>query len=415
MKKFIIIAILFISNSAFASSAWDIGNIDVFEKPAAPTLPAAGGTYVDPTFGTTILRVTDRAHGNEINHEYSYYSAFNADNTRLRLRSDTLGLSLYSFDTVNFTSARIGAFWNGISFNSTSIDWSNLSADVVFGVETGTQKLDDYDPDSGVYTLIKDFDTLVPAGTLNFMTVSADDRWFSFIVGVADSNAGIMVAYDKQTDTVYQHDFSASHSLTDIHSATIDKTGAKVWLNKSGNTKKYVWDIVADTVVELEFDATDRAHGHRCTGTGTIYHVDNWSSGSIIKRDPIDNTSWTHIFEYPSGEDFTQEFHYSLNHDDESYLYFSSDFATPATATEPYQDEIIKCWTDASLQHTRRLAHHRTEWAVYNDYPMACSDRTGKYVMFKSNWDGSIYVDVFIILVAPLNSSSPSSFTGTIK
>src|SRR6185295_11582590 len=36
---------------------------NVYSEPAPPALPRAGGTFVDPTFGTTIMRVTDETDG----------------------------------------------------------------------------------------------------------------------------------------------------------------------------------------------------------------------------------------------------------------------------------------------------------------------------------------------------------------
>ena len=52
-------------------------------RPLVPiVLPPKGGTFVDPSFGTTILRVTDASDGGPSFHAYSYISAFNADSTR---------------------------------------------------------------------------------------------------------------------------------------------------------------------------------------------------------------------------------------------------------------------------------------------------------------------------------------------
>jgi hypothetical protein len=36
--------------------------------PAVPDLPPAGRTFVDPAFGTTIMRVTDESNGNSNHH-----------------------------------------------------------------------------------------------------------------------------------------------------------------------------------------------------------------------------------------------------------------------------------------------------------------------------------------------------------
>ncbi|HKP87893.1 MAG TPA: Ig and FN3 domain-containing protein, partial [Blastocatellia bacterium] len=55
---------------------------NVYPEPPAPALPAAGGTFRDPVFGTTIMRVTDERDGPFNVTNYSYYPSFNKDSTR---------------------------------------------------------------------------------------------------------------------------------------------------------------------------------------------------------------------------------------------------------------------------------------------------------------------------------------------
>ncbi|MCA1605628.1 MAG: hypothetical protein LC775_09195, partial [Acidobacteria bacterium] len=55
----------------------------IYPEPAAPALPQAGGTLVDPTFGTQIMRVTDEADGAYLGNAYSYWPSFNKTSTRL--------------------------------------------------------------------------------------------------------------------------------------------------------------------------------------------------------------------------------------------------------------------------------------------------------------------------------------------
>ena len=42
------------------------GDRKVWAEPPLPMLPEAGGSYVNPTFGTTIMRLTDASDGKEI-------------------------------------------------------------------------------------------------------------------------------------------------------------------------------------------------------------------------------------------------------------------------------------------------------------------------------------------------------------
>ncbi len=65
------------------------------------TLPEDGGSYVDPTFGTTITRLTDASDGKSCHHCYSYYPSFNKNNTRLFVCCDGKPV-LYRFDPDGF-------------------------------------------------------------------------------------------------------------------------------------------------------------------------------------------------------------------------------------------------------------------------------------------------------------------------
>src|SRR5437870_1368108 len=57
----------------------------VYSEGQSPALPRAGGKFVDPSFGTTIMRVTDESDGTSCNNFYSYWPTFNLDSTRFFL------------------------------------------------------------------------------------------------------------------------------------------------------------------------------------------------------------------------------------------------------------------------------------------------------------------------------------------
>src|SRR6185369_5456348 len=63
----------------------------------APALPPAGGTFVDSSFGTTIMRVTDEKDGKSCTNFYSYWPSFNLDTTLFFIGCDG-NAKLYRFD-----------------------------------------------------------------------------------------------------------------------------------------------------------------------------------------------------------------------------------------------------------------------------------------------------------------------------
>src|SRR5215470_246102 len=70
----------------------------VYPEPALPSLPAAGGSFHDPTFGTTIVRATDAADCANCGTAYSYWPTFNVDTTRMQVAADAGAGLLLRFD-----------------------------------------------------------------------------------------------------------------------------------------------------------------------------------------------------------------------------------------------------------------------------------------------------------------------------
>lgn len=79
----VMLVIGFSASTAFAQGPGIKTDYGVYPEPTPPSLPPAGGTFIDPTFGTTIMRVTDVNDGNFNVTAYSYWPTFNKDNTRL--------------------------------------------------------------------------------------------------------------------------------------------------------------------------------------------------------------------------------------------------------------------------------------------------------------------------------------------
>ncbi|HEY0174094.1 MAG TPA: hypothetical protein VGB98_23960, partial [Pyrinomonadaceae bacterium] len=53
----------------------------VFPEPTLPALPAAGGTFRDPVFGTEVMRVTGERDGKLNGTFYPHWPTLNADST----------------------------------------------------------------------------------------------------------------------------------------------------------------------------------------------------------------------------------------------------------------------------------------------------------------------------------------------
>src|SRR3954468_19995714 len=75
----------------------------VYPEPTPPVLPAAGGTFTDPVFGTSLLRVTDSNDGADNHQSYSYWPSLNKNSSLLYISNVGGNPTLYDFDTVAFS------------------------------------------------------------------------------------------------------------------------------------------------------------------------------------------------------------------------------------------------------------------------------------------------------------------------
>src|SRR5213593_2935812 len=106
VASFLALAVLLPTEALWA--AGEIGDLAIRPAPPAPPLPPAGGKFNDPTYGTPILRVTDRTDGDQASHAYSFWSPFNCNSTRFLIYISGSGWTLYDFDPTTFTSKKVG-------------------------------------------------------------------------------------------------------------------------------------------------------------------------------------------------------------------------------------------------------------------------------------------------------------------
>ena len=146
-----------LSINVLAEIKHDYGTYPV---PTAPPLPAAGGTIIDPTFETTIMRLTDANDGPDCVNAYSYWPTFNIDITRLLVHSGIAPL-LYRFDPVNFAIID-KAIWDtptpiGGTVGWEDAIWSGSDPDLIYAHDTIGMHLWAYNAATQTYTQLADF------------------------------------------------------------------------------------------------------------------------------------------------------------------------------------------------------------------------------------------------------------------
>ena len=392
-----IVAVIAATN-AFAEIKHDYGTYPV---PPAPSLPAAGGTIVDPTFETTIMRLTDQNDGPDCINAYSYWPTFNVNNTRLMVFSGIWPL-LYRFDPVNFRI--VGKeVWDtptplGGTIGWEDAIWSGRDPDVIYVHDNIGMHLWAYNVATKTYTLLADFTSQYnPGDYLWQMSMSVrNDNVFSFTRRDRRYNMVGYLVWRRDTNQVI---YDVTTDLVD--ETQVDKSGkylvVKTGQQGAGVIEVKVIDLKTFSVEDLTDNGPDYAPSHSDNGNRIIVGADNWRN-QLTYRTLADPHSNSTLISY--GSDWTQAYHVSMLANNEKWVLISSYSVTTGTPDGPFHDELYQVATDGSGR-VRRLAHHFSIFGGdYYASPRADVSRDGHFIAFTSNWgvDGG-RKDVFVLKI----------------
>jgi hypothetical protein len=387
--------------------------------PAPPSLPAAGGTMVDPTFCQTIMRVTDAGDGTDCHSFYSYWPTFNSDSTMFIFAADNIP-KLGHLDPNNFQLGTKGnLFATGSLFLSTEdAIWSGSDPNVLYGHEG--PRLWAYNVVSKTYTQLKDFSGQVPGGGYVWqMSKSTDDNVFAFTVRNSSDQALGYLAWRKNTDTILRNDSQAN-----LDEVQVDKSGRYLAVKADfGPPLDFrAIDFQTGSMVTLTNGAPDYSPGHSDNGQAIVVGYDNWLNRYTRRSFPtILDPNTPHAFSVVIDlNDWSQASHLSMLANNESWCVISNYTNPGSDATgNALRQEVFQAATDGS-QNVRRLAHHHSVYRDYYDTPRANISRDGKFIAFTSNWGSTTRRDVFFIKVPALtdclftlNPTSQSFGSGT--
>lgn len=385
----------------------------VHAKPTAPTLPAAGGKFCDPTFGTKIMRVTDEVSVpvGGAGTSYSYWATFNSDNSRLlvmEVGAQQLG-RIYEFNPTTFTLgqrlAPVPYPPNAAPIRLDDAVWAYGDPDKLFVHTDNGTKIYSYKVSTQTYTLIKDLSGYLPAGQfVQQMSVAQDDDTFSFGINLGGNptygDAGYIV-YRDSTDTVL------AQSAVGVNEVRLDKTGRYLFVNTNnqgaGQIEVQIVDLNTQQVQNLTDDAPDHAPSHYDVGSGMAVGNGNYLLG-ISARSLSNPHSFTEILDLTNEGNYGG-FHLSMLADNELWTLVS--FYTEHL-NNVMEDELVQVSTDGS-QRVRRLAHHQSIFTGdYYQSPRANISRDGRFVAFSSNWGGRNRNDLFIVEIPPAPTQAPA-------
>jgi hypothetical protein len=363
-------------------------------------LPPKGGTYTDPTFGTTILRVTDATDGRSGSyHAYTYWPVFNAGSTRFQINKGGQP-TLYAFDPATLKMSQTGPLFGGATCNWEDAIWSHTDPDVIYCHTVTPKRLYSYNvTQPGQLTLIHDFEADLPAASDARMWQMLDDGAddvFTFHTRDAANATHHAVVYVRSTGAVQTRDYTGQG----MDETNVDRSGR--WIVVWVGGRWDVWDLTTGVVAPVQQNPVERGGlCHQAAGTDLYAGGDCWQSGYLAR--PLDDPlGWTHLatfFRVDGTLDWGFVTHASLNQPDERWFASSIFDSTrrESAVWDPYEQEIVAVAVDGSW--VRRLAHHHS--IVGNDYwsePRASVSYDGRFVTFTSNFDGK-RKDVFVLVL----------------
>jgi MYXO-CTERM domain-containing protein len=395
------IPLLLISGLAHSAGVTDFSS----RRPTAVTFPSAGGSYVDPVFGSKIIRVTDEDDGRLCAAAYAYWPAFNLDGTRLLIACDDVPL-LYRFDRNSDTITPDGLLWgnDGPPIDFSGAYWSNLDPDIIYGLEgTRLWKVDVSRRGRQGYELVHDFAGLFTyRHEMKQLQMDGRDRVFTFHSRDGSTKLDA-VAYDRQTNQTWV--FKRGDRAID--ETKIDKLGRYVIVDNAKPTYGWhLWDFRNGTSEEFQrSDPDDKPGGHLDMGGTFIANSDGFTTGILVREyGELHGSGIRNIVQYkrPDGSlNWTIADHVSLRSDAEDFVVVST-YAGDGTYGA-FEDEIFLVYTDGSgfvrLGHTRSAQKFSDSGWNYFAEPRAVVDRAGRYIVYSSDLGSTSHIDVMMLKI----------------
>lgn len=418
-------------------------------KPALPVPGPAGSLFVDPSFGSRILRVTDansRPAGVRVSYRTSGASrqvGWNLTSTYFFVMSTDGTVVPYAFDGTKMMASRIpGAGDGGLTLAFTNEpEFSATNPNLIYGAGGGARTVSQYDFAAKVYSPVVNLDTVV-SGLTGYVGGQASggmtsDNLMVFFGGPSQDQHHYALWFPVNNPSAKKLLDTTASSLNGVptaialnfklHSASIDRSGRYVLLYPTVvdqaapryASQEYIWDTVTDVFTAMTSGGKDggpsvRPYGHEAPGFGYNINADcctssTWDAAQWQVRslaDPLITADLIRPVMTPK-EIYLAD-HTSWGNAQPNTLvpvisgnYRFGDNTTPWRA---WDDEILAIETGAPAGTggtVWRFAHHRS--AVAGDVnPLAISfwytprpnvSRNGRWVIFTSNWEKTIGTD----------------------
>jgi len=387
--------------------------------------PAAGQSYVDPVFGTSIRRLSDAPHQPNaaddgylalIGNEYSTMSPFNQDDSRLLLVHQSY-FALYDGE---------GRYQRDLPFEISAASeprWSRRDPNVFYYMYGNGLK--SYDTASGVRAVVRTFGEYSAIKARGESDICFDGDHFVLVGDDRD-----VFVYELSSDAKGPVLDTTGHPFDSVYIAPDDQV-IVAWLQNGGG--RYMGIELYDRDMRFQRQLAP-AGGHMDVGRdGGGQPVLFWMNAAdpqapancqnaLVKirladaeRTCVLPLSWglaAHVSAPDAGDWVFVG------------TYLPYDPQPIPTQWRPFGGELLQVRTDGS--EVRRLAHHRSR--PFNSYtytPRAAVSRDGRRLVFNSNYGlpavlgyGSYYSDAYLVdltATAAAYAGSPSPLTTRLE
>lgn len=404
-----------------------------FETPMAP--PSVNTPFVDPDFGSQMIRVTDET--SNFTHSGGYVrtegsgtaNMWSSDTTKFYVIAEGGVALAYTFDssTMNISSLPAATAGRGLVLPlRTGASFSFTNPDIIYGTsESDLLSISSYNFSSGVVSTVIDTTTcgvqppLVPGPQVRSdddVTPSLDDGRVSISEGGPSFGTDMfVVVYDKslgcrwyntQTGQIGgQWGLSGSASVADSYLIS------HAWLSRSGDYIRiatnhsgwFVWDIATLQVTQCPPTGDLRCEGYTGMGYNTVVQDRSYLDPMDIVKRPFSNiaNATPLVWPLPPPHYWGQDKHFTWNNVDvndsvpicaSTYYYDEGD---DWSITQPYQGEILCIESDGVASTVWRFAHNRADVqdGYFNTQPLGTVSRDGKFLLFSSDWDSQLGVE----------------------
>jgi carbohydrate binding protein with CBM6 domain len=418
-------------------------------KPALPVLGPAGFSFIDPSFGSTLVRVTDaNTRPDRLNMSYRTPSAghtvgWNATSTMFYVTSTDGTIVPYALDASHATASRMpGNGDGGLTLNFINDpEFSTTNPNVIYGVNSVIHTVSRYDFAAAAYSAVINLDTIV-SGLSGYVGGQAaggttTDNLMVFFGGPQQdlhhyalwfpvNNLAAKKLLDTAVSTVNGVPTNVALNFN-LHSASIDRSGRYVSLYPTAPdqaaprhaSQQYIWDTATDLFTALTSGGMDggpdvHPWGHDAAGFAYNINKDccttsSWDAGQWQIRslaDPLVTADL--ISPVLTPKEVYMADHTSWNNAQPNVLvpvitgmYRAAD-NIDTTPWRAWDDEIIAVETGAPAgtgARVWRFAHHRS--MITSDSPTISTNtfwytarpnvsRNGRWVIFTSNWEKTL-------------------------